>query len=138
MVSVTVDTNVIVSGLYGSGKPRSILAAAEAGAIRLKISRAILDEVAEVLQRDKFGWTAAEAQYATEWLSDIADVVEPKQTVDIIKTDVDENRILECALAAKSDYIVSGDKHLLNLRTFERMPIVKAADFLEVTQGSGR
>ena len=138
MVRVTLDTNVIISGLYGAGNPLSLLAAAEAGSIRLKISPAILAEVADVLQREKFGWTAAEARAATEWLSEIADVVEPKQTVDIIKNDPDDNRILECALASRSDFIVSGDKHLLTVRAFQGMPIVKVAEFMQIMQSRGR
>jgi putative PIN family toxin of toxin-antitoxin system len=60
VVRVTVDTNVIVSGLYGSGNPRHILDLAESGAIKLAVSQPILDEVADVLQREKFGWSAAE------------------------------------------------------------------------------
>jgi hypothetical protein len=46
------------------------LAAAEAGRIRVKISAAILEEVADVLQRERFGWTAEEANAATEWLTE--------------------------------------------------------------------
>ena len=70
-----------------------------------------------MLQRDKFGWPAAEAQETIAWISHIADVVEPKQAVEAIKDDPDDNRVLECAIAARSDYIVSGDKHLLTVKT---------------------
>jgi putative PIN family toxin of toxin-antitoxin system len=135
---VTADTNIIVSGLNFPGNPRRMLAAAEAGAIRLCVSQSILEEVADVLQRDKLGWTAAEAKEAIDWISQISDVVSPAQPVDVIKDDPSDNRILECGLAAKSDYIISGDKHLLNLRTFERMPIIKVSDFLAVIQGDAR
>lgn len=138
MVRVTTDTNIIVSGLNFPGNPRQLLASAEAGGIRLCVSAAILDEVADVLQRDKFGWSAAEVQEAVEWISHIADVVEPKQAVVVIKNDPDDNRVLECALAARSDYIISGDKHLLNVNAFEEIPIVKLAEFMQMMQSRGR
>ncbi|MBV9154725.1 MAG: putative toxin-antitoxin system toxin component, PIN family [Acidobacteriaceae bacterium] len=137
MRRVTAESNIIVSGLNFPGNARQLLASAEAGAIRLCVSPAILEEVAEVLQREKFGWSAAEAQEAIDWISQIADVVEPKQTVDVIKSDPDDNRILECALAACADYIISGDKHLLNVTTFYGTPILRAAEFIQLTQGQG-
>jgi predicted nucleic acid-binding protein len=57
--------------------------------------------------------------------------VTPTQTLDIIQVDPPDNRILECAAAAKSDYIVTGDKrHILPLGTYAGIPIVKVADFL--------
>ena len=60
-------------------------------------------------------------------------------TVEIIKIDPPDNRILECAAAARSDYIVSGDDHLLRVKTFRDIPIVKVAAFLDlVAKGRGR
>jgi putative PIN family toxin of toxin-antitoxin system len=113
------------------------LAAAEAGRIRVKISAAILEEVADVLQRERFGWTAEEANAATEWLTEIADVVEPKQTVNVVKADPDDDRIIECALEGKADYLVTGDHHLLDLGRFENFKIIKPAEFVQLGQGRG-
>ncbi len=138
MVRVTLDTNVIVSGLYGSGNPRRILDLAEAGTIKLAVSQPILDEVSDVLQREKFGWSAAEVRYALKRITSVEDFIEPKQTVDVIKDDPTDNRIIECAAGSRSDYIVTGDKHLLSLGQFGHCKIVKPADFLEVMQGRGR
>ncbi len=135
MLRVTVDTNVIVSGLNFAGNPRRVLAAAEADLIRLCISPAILKEIADVLQREKFGWTRSEAKEATDWISQISDNVGPTQSFDVIKDDASDNRILECAAAAESDYIISGDKHLLRLRSFGGKPILPVSTFMEMIQG---
>jgi predicted nucleic acid-binding protein len=62
--------------------------------------------------------------------------VKTAQTVDVVKADPSDNRILECAAAAKSDYIITGDDHLLRLGGFEGIPIIKVADFLKLAQAS--
>jgi len=74
---------------------------AESGAIKLAVSQPILDEVADVLQREKFGWAAAEVRYALKRITALADFIEPRQTVDVIKDDPSDNRILECVVAAR-------------------------------------
>ena len=70
----------------------------------------------------------------------IARKVAPSRTGDVLKEDPSDNRILECAAQAKSDYLVTGDSGLLSLRSFEDIPIVKVADFLEIVsrQREGR
>jgi putative PIN family toxin of toxin-antitoxin system len=138
VLRVTADTNVIVSGLNFLGNPRRLLAAADAGLIRLCVSSAILAEVADVLQRKKFGWSAAEAKEATDWLSRISDNVERTQPVNVIHDDPSDNRILECAAAAKSDYVISGDKHLLRLKSHAGLPILPVSEFLEILQARGQ
>lgn len=79
-----------------------------------------------------------DAKEATGWIAQISDVAAPTQPVDVIKDDPSDNRILECAMAAPSDYIISGDKHLLRLKTFAGRPIIPVADFLALVQGRGR
>ena len=132
MIHATADTNVIVAGLNFPGNPRHILELADLGDLRLAISAAILEEVTDVLQRKKFGWSPAEVAEAIDRLSRVAEQVQPQQTVDVVKDDPDDNRILECAVAAQSDYIISGDKHLLSLRQFGKAIILKPADFLQM------
>lgn len=132
MIRVTADTNIYVSGLnFRGGHPFHFLELARRGEIRLAVSPAILDELAEVLQR-KFDWPADDIAEARELLSSFSQCVVTTETFDVVKDDPDDNRILECAAAARSDYVVSGDRHLLNLRTFRDIPIIKVADFMEI------
>jgi putative PIN family toxin of toxin-antitoxin system len=140
VLRVTADTNVIISGLNFSGNPRRILNLAEAGVIHLAVCDAILDEVASVLPREKFGWPEAEIEWALNQISRFAEHVESKQRIGVITEDPTDNRILECAAASGSEYLVTGDNHLLKLGKFAGIKIVKPSDFLEIQshQGHGR
>jgi predicted nucleic acid-binding protein len=64
-----------------------------------------------------------------------AHVVEPRERLDVIKEDPPDNRILECAVKARADFIVSGNKHLLKLKEFRGAIIVRAPGFFERTTG---
>jgi uncharacterized protein len=130
MLRITADTNVIISALNFPGKPRRILDLAEEGVISLAVSDPILDEVARVLRRPKFGWPEDQILRALDQISRFAEHVEPRQTLSVITADPSDNRILECAVAARSNYIVSGDNHLVKLARFELIEIVTTADFL--------
>jgi putative PIN family toxin of toxin-antitoxin system len=130
VLRLTCDTNILISALNFPGNPRRILNMAEAGSVRLVISDAIYIEVASVLRRKKFGWPEGEIERALREISRFAEHVEPAQTVTIIEDDLADNRILECAAAGQSDYLVSGDKHLLKLGQYMQIPVIKPADFL--------
>lgn len=139
MPTVTADSNIWVSAFGYGGKPRRLIEMADAGEIRIDISEFIIDEVLRTL-RDKFEWSAERLQEAADQMKAIASKVAPSRTVDVLKEDPADNRILECAAQAKSDYLVTGDRGLLILGSFEDIPIVKVADFLEIVarQGKGR
>ena len=139
MPSVTADSNIWVSAFGYGGKPRRLIEMADAGEIRVDISEFIVEEVLRTL-RDKFKWSAESLQEAADQMKAIARNVAPSRTVDVLKEDHTDNRILECAVQAKSDYLVTGDSGLLSLGSFEDIPIVKVADFLEIVSrwGKGR
>jgi putative PIN family toxin of toxin-antitoxin system len=86
------------------------------------VSEAILDELNGVLAR-KFNWSPEDISEASKRIASIARTVRPAVHLDIIKEDPPDNRILECASAAGSDYIVSGDKDLLRLRSYDSMKL---------------
>jgi uncharacterized protein len=130
MLKVVLDTNVIVSALNFSGSPSKVLELAVKGDISNVISRYILQEVEEVLVR-KFSWELSEAHNAAIWLTLFSKVVAPKKRLNVIADDPD-NRILECAMAGKADFIVSGDRHLKDLKTFRGIRIVDPAAFLQI------
>lgn len=130
MPSATADSNIYVSALQFGGVPARFLDLAAAGEFRLDISEAILNETLNVL-RDKFHWTEADLRDAESTIAASTRRVTPTETLDIIKVDPSDNRILECASAAQSDYIVTGDKrHILPLGSHGGIPVVKLADFM--------
>jgi uncharacterized protein len=103
VLRVTCDTNIYISGLNFPGNPRRILKLAEAGAFLLAITQAILDEISIVLRRDKFGWPEEEVQRALHLISHSTERVEPLQQIEVITEDPSDNRILECAVASRSE-----------------------------------
>jgi putative PIN family toxin of toxin-antitoxin system len=137
VLRITADTNVIISAFNFSGNPARILNMAEAGEIRLAISDDILNEVKRVLRRPKFGWTQEEADGAIRGLSAFAEHVDPKQRIHVVKEDPTDNRILECAAASGSEYLVSGDKHLLKVEHYQGVKIVTPEDFIKIVARPG-
>jgi putative PIN family toxin of toxin-antitoxin system len=131
VIRVTADTNIYISSLNFGGPPRSVIALAYSGDIQLAVSAPILDEIAHVL-RDKFGLPEADIREAEADIRSIAELVVPIVHIEAVKDDPSDNRILECAVASRSEYIITGDKHLLRLGRFGEIRIVKAADFLAI------
>ena len=88
-----------------------------------------------MLQCAKFGRSAPDGKEATDWISQISDNIASSPPLDVIKDDPSDNRILECAAAGRSGYVISGDKHLLRLGSFAGKPIVPVSKFIEILQG---
>jgi putative PIN family toxin of toxin-antitoxin system len=86
----------------------------------------------------KFKFTAEEVADARRRISAIARTVAPAVQLNVIKEDPDDDKILECAVTAGSDYIVSGDKDLLRLGKYDAITIVSVSDFLNVIAEQGR
>ena len=127
---VVLDTNVIVSGLNFPGNERLVLELALRGRFELCLSPFILEEVAGVLGR-KFDWTEERSSQALRALGDVATVVEPRRLPEVIESGHADNRILECAVEASADYLVTGDRrHLLPLEEHQGARILNAPRFL--------
>ncbi len=131
MLKVVLDTNVLISAILFGGKPRRILEKAIRGEIRLCLSEPILEELSGVLRRSKFDYSLEKVQTLLTELTSIADFVNPSQIIRLVLEDPDDNRILECAVEAKANYIITGDFHLLKLSRYRDIEIVNAFTFLE-------
>ncbi len=129
MDRATADSNIWVSGLNWYGKPHELLNLARDGKIELAISDAILDEFSRILH-DKLEWSDDRLNSMRAEVATFAKRVSSTETLDVVKADPDDNRILECAVAAGSDVIVTGDAHLLQLGAYRGIKIMKVADFL--------
>jgi putative PIN family toxin of toxin-antitoxin system len=134
VLSATADTNIYISAFNFGGLPRRFLELAATGDFRLDISDAILHETQRVL-RHKFQWTADKLRDVEEDIRSYAHWVIPSLTLDVVRADPSDNRILECAVEAASDYIVTGDtRHLLPLKRHGKSEIATVAEFLERIQ----
>lgn len=132
---VVLDTNILVSGLLWSGPPRLILDAARRGEIQLYTTQVLLDELYDVLRRDKFVTRLEQAGVSSETLitgfKALANLIEPQPIPPTILDDPDDDAVLACAVAARAQAIVSGDKHLLKLVYFSNIPVMAATDLLK-------
>ena len=116
--------------------PDRLLDLARTGIIELTISDDIFAEVTSVL-RDKFGWSREALSMAQARIADFTVRVAPAWKLDAVKEDPADNRILECAVEGKSEYLVTRDQHLLKLKTFESTQMIKVADFLDFVRAAG-
>lgn len=133
---LVLDTNVLVSAFLWNGIPGRLIELAGEKEIDLYTSRTLLVELSEVLHRRKFtkpvqatGFTAIEI---VKHYQRLAHRVTVRQLTQQISRDADDDQVLACALAAKADFIVSGDKDLLTLKAFRKIPIVSAAEAVRV------
>ncbi len=129
MLRVVPDTNVLVSATIVQGKQFEILRLAKLGKIKLIVSPEIIKEFEEVISREKFGFTKEQIVHATKQILEIAEIIIPQKKLEIIKEDPDDNMILECASESNADYIISGDPHLLAVKSYGNIEIVNATNF---------
>jgi putative PIN family toxin of toxin-antitoxin system len=137
MLSVTADTNIWVSAFNYRGNPRRLIDLAQNELIHLAISDTIIEETRRILAK-RFNWSAERIDEAEYQMRDISKHVTPTQTVDVVKDDPDDNRIVECAIEAGSDYLVTGDKDLLRVGSHGTIRIMKVAEFLGIAEGPAR
>ena len=128
-VRVVVDLNVLVSGIINNGPPSQLLRAAAEGKYELCISRMMLNRLEEVLGREKFVQHLARAQRSpaeiVAQLAELATLVVPTALAQPVTADEEDDRVLATALAAKADWVVSGDRrHLLSLQNYKGIRIL--------------
>lgn len=125
------DTNVLISALCFGGKPARIPEYALLGRIKLLTSAALVGEFKAVMDMKFPGRKTAILDTLNE-LAQLWDVVPDAALPRLrhVAADPTDDRVLECAVAARADFILSGDKHLLNLKSFGKIPILTPGDFL--------
>jgi putative PIN family toxin of toxin-antitoxin system len=131
MVRVVVDTNVLVSALINHGKPRRlVLKLLEKHTVIL--SRQMLVELAEVLSRDKFAIKSSQVDRFLSGLMRKSKIVVTTSRFKVITQDPNDDVVLNTAYSGKAEYIVTGDKHLLDLKEYKRIKIARVDQMLEI------
>ena len=128
MIRTVIDSNVFLSALLFGGNPRRVIALAERNLIELYTSEILCSEVERVLAV-KFQWSSRRIAAATKYLWSLAQIVVPTQAIDHC-ADSDDNRVLECAIEARAGWIVMGDRHLLSLRPYRGIAILRPQELL--------
>ena len=135
-MKVVFDTNIFISAfVIPGGKAEEAYLHCLQGHYTLYSSVAILTETAQKL-REKFGWQENKITRLLKAISKVATVIKTRPHIHLLDDDPD-NRILECAIAAEAGFIVTGDRHLLSLKHFQNISILKLSDFLEVLTKEG-
>src|SRR3990167_2538340 len=116
MIKAVLDTNVFISALFWTGSPHNVLAKALESEFILITSREILKEIEERLL-NKFKFPVEDILSFLEIIVLNSHIVEP---------------IIECAVSGNADYIVTGDKDILNLKEFRGIKIITSNQFLKV------
>jgi putative PIN family toxin of toxin-antitoxin system len=131
LLRVVVDTNAFISAFLHPERPIfQIVQQAAEGRYHLLISPVVVREVGRVL-RETFGFEERARIHRLKTLTKAAgEIITPKITLDVIKDDPPDNRVLECAIEGRADLIVSGDRHLRRLKNYQGIPIVRPTDFL--------
>jgi uncharacterized protein len=123
VLRVVFDSNVYISALLFDGPPRQILEFSIKRKVVLIASDAIITEAAGKL-RDKFSWPEHRIEQFVRATGRLAELHNPKKRLSVVSDEAD-NRILECATAGEANLIITGDKHLLRLKSYENIPIQK-------------
>lgn len=130
------DTNVVVSALLWGGTPERLIQAAIDGALELATSPALIEELREVLARPPLASRLTQermrAEQAVSLYARLATQVSPLAIEKIVTADPDDDEVLACAIAARADLVVSGDRHLTALKTHRGIRILTPALALEI------
>ena len=134
---LVLDTNVVASAVLWGGVPRQLLQAGREKRISLFTSIPLLAELTDILVRPKFEKKLAASGLTIEQIVDryaeLAAVVQPAAIAPTVLDDPEDDQVLACAVAARADLIVSGDRrHVLPLGSFEGVSIVSPAEALRI------
>jgi len=131
-VRVVIDTNVFVSSFFNpKGNPKRVIDLWKNRKITICITEEILEEYVEVLARLGLSYEP-ELEELLKLFKKKNNIVyiSPTPKFSLIKDDPSDNKFIECAAAAQAQYIISGDKHLLNLKAFRNIAAISPSEFL--------
>ncbi|MES0361288.1 MAG: putative toxin-antitoxin system toxin component, PIN family [Anaerolineales bacterium] len=134
---VVLDVNVLMSAIISSkGSPDRIMELWEEERFKVVISPEIIGELGKVIHypkiQEKYHLPGQYVAQFLELISNQAIVIKPVREITQIKSDPEDDKYLECAVAGGAAYIISGDQHLLRLVEYQGMPILSPAEFLVV------
>jgi len=130
--------NVWISALVWGGKPAQIIKAAEDGKVTIFLSEEIVGEISQVLTYPKlkkiYQAEGLHHQELIEAVLKVSKFVEVNKKVNVVLEHPADDKFIDCALAAKADYIVSGDKHLLNIGSYRKTSILSVSEFFKLKE----
>ncbi|MFH1071860.1 MAG: putative toxin-antitoxin system toxin component, PIN family [Nanoarchaeota archaeon] len=133
-MKIVLDTNVLVSGTFWTGDSFRILELIDQKEVMLVLSLSILKEYVKTINSDEIMEKVSNKKLVlfkiTEKVIKNAQIISPRRRIGLIKDDLDDNKILECAIEGRVEYIITQDNHLLKIREFEGVKIMTPEEFL--------
>ena len=134
-MKVTLYTNVLVSGTFWEGEAFRILELIEQKKLDCVLSKGILNEYDRIIHSEEILEKVEEKHLHIRAvvikIVGMCAIVEPKRKIRAVQEDPDDDKIIECAVEGKVDYIITYDsKHLLKLKEFEGIKIISPGEFL--------
>jgi putative PIN family toxin of toxin-antitoxin system len=130
-VRIVADTNILVSALLFGGTSEQVFLAGLRGEIQLLTSLPLLKEYEKVL-KEKFNLNIHLVREIIEEVREVAEIVEVSSHIKAISYPDEDNRVLECAVDGKADFIVTGDtRHILPLKEYGGIKILSPSEFLK-------
>lgn len=125
-MKAVLDTNVLISSVLSTGTPHNVVVAGFEGEYQIVVSVATLTEFRETLLKypDRFQMDEEDVQKEVETVRYFVEFVEPEEDISAVDNDPDDDKFLEAAVAGNVDFLVTGDKHLLDLGSFRGIDIV--------------
>ncbi len=130
-MKIVLDTNVLISGIFWRGNPYNILLAWKERKFDIYVSLEILEEFVKILKNFKIQMPE---NMLEEWINLLVEnciLIEPEERFNVV-SDRKDNKFIDCAVAGKVDYIVSGDSDLTELKIFMDIKIVTPREFLDI------
>ena len=130
---IVIDTNVFISALLFRGPTSRLVSFWQKGTVSVLLSSEVLKEYARVLAYPKFKLTKKEIRGLLEQeLLPYVIPVKVKNHLNVITQDPEDNKFLDLVKEGSADFILSGDKHILDLKDFRGIQIMTPAEFFDL------
>lgn len=128
---VVLDTKVFISSFLGTGTPRKIIDFWKEGKITICLSKEIVDEYVEVLERLGLSGEKEVEEFLQLFARNFHSLFTAKTpNLEIVKNGPDDNKFFECAVALKAQFIISGDKAVLKIKNYMGIKILSPKQFI--------
>jgi putative PIN family toxin of toxin-antitoxin system len=131
-MKIVLDTNVLISGIFFSGPPGTILHAWHAGKLQLCVSVEILEEYVNVAERLASRYAGVEYEGILELIVHNSELVQAPSLPDRVSEDPDDDKFLACALASNTSIIVSGDSDLILVSGYADIRVLTPKAFVAI------
>lgn len=130
---LVLDTNVFISGIFWERNfCYQIIEMWKNHEFELITSQEIINELIETLRSFKIQLDEETIEGWKNLIIENSTIIEPPIKLEIIKEDSDDNKFIEAAITGKANFIISQDKHLLNLKEYKGIKILLPQEFLDL------